>query len=280
LKLTNQEKHQPVYSDLIRGVQKGFQLLDEHSCSEVISFIKSQQHVSGAFVNRGGNPDLYYSLFGVWISEALGLNNQKQQLLAYTEIFNPNDNNLTDRYAILLMRHSLHENHIYKPNTFFFLKTFFYSGKNINLVYRGFLFLLSFDAFYEGKKFLHLLLKTGLKFYKVPDDVPSSFRAAWLVAKQMVGLDVTKDIQQLFEYYEEGIGFKAFKEVESPDLLSTAVALFALKKAGAGLKTIAPEVLGLVQSNYSEGAFLAGNGDETRDLEYTFYGLLILGTLS
>jgi hypothetical protein len=96
----------------------------------------------------------------------------------------------------------------------------------------------------------------------------------------MVGLDVNKDIQQLFEYYEEGTGFKAFKEVESTDLLSTAVALFALEKAGAGLKTIAPDVLGLVQNNYSEGAFLSGNGDETRDLEYTFYGLLILGTLS
>lgn len=266
--------------DFIRSVRNGFLLLDENSRKEVIQFIQSQQHISGAFVNRGGNPDLYYSLFGAWISEAFDLNNQKQKLLAYTENFNPSDNKLTDRYATLLIRHSLHKNHIYKPNTFFFLKTFFSSGKNLNPAYRAFLFLLSFDAFYGQKKFLHLLLKAGLKLYKVPDDVPVSFRAAWLMAKQMVGLDVNKDIQQLFEYYEEGTGFKTFKEVENPDLLSTAVALFALKKAGGGLKAIAPDVLGLVQNNYSEGAFLAGNGDKTKDLEYTFYGLLILGTLS
>lgn len=273
-------KHEPMYTDFIRNVHEGFQLLDEHSRNEVISFIKSQQHNSGAFVNRGGNPDLYYSLFGAWISEALGLTDQKQKLLDYTENFDTGDDKLIDRYAILLICHSLYKNQIYKPNAFFFLKTYFYSGRNLNPAYRAFLFLLSFDAFYGRRKFLHLLLKTGLTFYKVPDDVPCSFRAAWLVAKQMAGLNVKQDIQQLFNYYEEGTGFKAFKEVEEADLLSTAVALFALRKAGAVIKTIAPDALELVQNNYAEGAFLAGNGDETRDLEYTFYGLLILGTLS
>ena len=118
--MTNQVKHRPVYLDFIQGVQKGFQLLDEHSRNEVISFIKSQQHVSGAFVNRGGNPDLYYSLFGGWISEALGLTDQKQKLLAYTENFDSDDEKLIDRYAILLIRHSLHKNRNYKPNAFFF----------------------------------------------------------------------------------------------------------------------------------------------------------------
>ncbi|NCB08501.1 MAG: hypothetical protein EOM73_10090 [Bacteroidia bacterium] len=40
-----------------------------------------------------------------------------------------------------------------------------------------------------------------------------------------------------------------------------------------------PDCLNLVQQNYDTGAFLSGDGDLSRDLEYTFYGLLTLGTL-
>ena len=83
----------------------------------------------------------------------------------------------------------------------------------------------------------------------------------------------------LLSFFEEGRGFKAFPQVGTADLLSTAAALFALKEAGADLRIIAPSCLHFIQENYSSGAFLAGNGDEIRDLEYTFYGLLALGTL-
>lgn len=255
-------------------------MLDEQSRKEVLKFIKSQQHNSGAFVNRGGKPDLYYSLFGAWISEAIGLNEQKEKLLSYTGSFGSCDKKLIDNYAELLIHHSLNKNQFYKPHSFFFLKTFFYSGRNLNPAYRAFLFLLNFDAFYGRRKYMLFMLKVALKFYRTPDEVPCSFRAAWLIAKQLAELDIKKDTGYLFEYYEKGVGFKAFKEVESSDLLSTAVALYALKRANADLRTIAPGILEFVQANYFNGAFLAGNGDETRDLEYTFYGLLILGTLS
>jgi len=62
-------------------------------------------------------------------------------------------------------------------------------------------------------------------------------------------------------------------------LLSTAVASFALKTANSDLRLVRPACLKLIEQNYSNGAFLAGNGDKMRDLEYTFYGLLALGVL-
>ena len=42
---------------------------------------------------------------------------------------------------------------------------------------------------------------------------------------------------------------------------------------------IKPGCLEFVGANYSDGSFLSGDGDLTKDLEYTFYGLLALGAL-
>ena len=273
-------KHRPIYEDFIHNVKKGFLLLDENSRKEVNAFIKTQQKNSGTFVNRGGNPDLYYSLFGAWLSRALDLKDLQNNLKIQSQKLIPSKNQVIDKYALLLIQLTLDENNFSKPTVFSFLKTFFYPGQNLNPAYRAFLFLLSFDALYKRQKFLYSILKIILLRYREPDDVPCSFRAALILARNIVGLNVEKDVRQLFEYYEEGAGFKVFKETKSPDLLSTAVALFVLEKTGNDLRLVAPDALNLVQRNYDYGAFLAGNGDKAKDLEYTFYGLLILGTLS
>ena len=273
-------KHRPIYEDFIHNVKKGFLLLDENSRKEVKAFIKSQQKNSGTFVNRGGNPDLYYSLFGAWLSKALDLEDLQKNLKNQTQKLVPAKNQVIDKYALLLIQLTLDKNNFSKPTVFSFLKTFFYPARNLNPAYRAFLFLLSFDALYKRQKFLYSIVKIILLRYRAPDNVPCSFRAALLLARNIVGLKVEKDVRQLFEYYEEGAGFRVFKETENPDLLSTAVALFVLKKTGGDLRVVVPDALNLVQRNYDSGAFLAGNGDGKRDLEYTFYGLLILGTLS
>ena len=96
----------------------------------------------------------------------------------------------------------------------------------------------------------------------------------------MAGKNVEKEQKQVFSRFEKDKGFKVFRETENADLLSTAVALFALKETDADLRMVAPDALNLVQQNYESGAFLSGDGDKIKDLEYTFYGLLILGTLS
>lgn len=274
-----QNPYQPIYRQFIHEIEKGFLLLDETSRKEIREFVASQQHQNGAFTNRGGHPDMYYSLFGVWLSEALGLTLQMNQLKTFSGKFQPDKTNIIEQFALLLIK-VVADNHFKKPTLFSLVKMIFKGGKDINPAYQVFLFLLSFDAIYGKNRLLYFLFSVVLNFYHLPEDAPCSISAAVLVAKFLVGKKVEKEIPNQLSYFEAGKGFKVFKELENADLLSTAVALFALKKAGVDLRIVAPDCLNLIQQNYDSGAFLSGEGDASRDLEYTFYGLLALGTLS
>lgn len=276
----SQNSYDPVYKQFISEIEKGFLLLDETSRAEVVEFVKSQQHQNGAFTDRAGNPDLYYSLFGVWLSKALKLKSEQVNLKEFISNNQSNKKKIADKFSLLLIRLSLEENDFGKSNLFNLLKWIFCGGKNLNMAYRFFLFMLSFDALYGQNRLVYFVVKMFLSFYKPPKDLPCSFFAALFLAKFLTGKKVTKETDILLGYFEKGKGFKVFHEQENADLLSTAVALFALKKVGADLRLVSPDCLTLVEQNYNNGAFLSGDGDSSRDLEYTFYGLLTLGTLS
>jgi hypothetical protein len=138
---------------------------------------------------------------------------------------------------------------------------------------------LVFDARYGKKQGLYLLVRLFLFYYKPLGNHPCSMVAAMTVAKHEVGLDTLNLEKKLLAYFDEKSAFKAFEQVQTGDMLSTAVALFALQKTEFDLRLIAPKCLSFIQQNYEDGAFLSGDGDQTRDLEYTFYGLLALGCL-
>ncbi len=277
--MTKSIEHQPLYRDFTEKIEKGFLLLDEKSQQEVKTFISTQQHQNGAFTDRGGNPDSYYSLFGAWLSKALELKNQQKNLLKFIENNPPGEQKTVERFSHLLISTVLNVK-IQKPSVLTLVNNAFKGKAEINLAYKAFLFLLSFDALYGRKKLWYFLFRSGLTFYSPPENVPCSFMSALLIARYLVGKNVKKEQVKLFTYFGENKGFKVFTETENADLLSTAVALFALKKTGADVRLVAPDALNLVQQNYNSGAFLSGDGDKNRDLEYTFYGLLILGTLS
>jgi len=272
--------YDPVYKQFITSIEKGFLLLDESSRAELVGFVKSQQHKNGAFTDRAGNPDIYYSLFGVWLCKALKLKSEQKNLKEFISDVQPNEKKVADKFSLLLIRLSLEENNFGKPTVFNLLKWIFAEGKNLNTAYRFFLFMLSFDALYRQSRLIYFVVKMFLSFYRPPKDLPCSFFAALLLAKFLTGKKVAKETHALLDYFEKGKGFKVFHEQENADLLSTAVALFALKKVGADLRLVTPDCLTLVEQNYNSGAFLSGDGDSSRDLEYTFYGLLTLGTLS
>jgi hypothetical protein len=140
--------------------------------------------------------------------------------------------------------------------------------------------MLSFDGLFGRNRLIYFVIKVFLGFYKPSKDLPCSFFAAMILVKFLTGKNVVKESNILMQYFEKGKGFKVFPEQENADLLSTAVSLFALKKISADLRLVTPDCLDLVQQNYDNGAFLSGDGDSSRDLEYTFYGLLTLGVLA
>lgn len=272
--------YQPIYRQFIQILEKGNSILDNKSQIEIKEFIKSRQHENGAFTDRGNNPDIYYSLFGVWLSKALKLDSEQNNLASYIRAVQPDGKKIIDKFGLLLIQLVLDDKIVEKPSAFKLLKWISGSGKQLNTAYQFFLFMLSFDALYGKNRVLYFLMRIALSFYRPPKDLPCSFFSALFLAKYLTGKNVKKETEKLFAYFENGKGFKVFKELEKADLLSTAVALFALKKANADLRFVTPDCLSLIQMNYDSGAFLSGDGDENKDLEYTFYGLLALGTLS
>lgn len=274
------EKYTPFFLQLIHWVKKGFLQLDETSQKEIRLFIESQQHVSGGFTDRGGNPDLYYSLFGLWVSAALNMDESLEKLTKFIHRKEKKEKAGIDFFTSFLIRSFLQENSFKKPSQLSLVQLFFRKGSSINTIYLVFLFLLTFDFFYGKRKPLLFLARVVLLFYRPPGDSPCSICSAYTVARVYSGINVKKQTRQLFSYFEKMKGFKIFQNAETADLLSTAVALFALRKGNADLRLVAPDCLHLIQQNYDTGAFLSGDGDNSRDLEYTFYGLLSLGILS
>ena len=109
---------------------------------------------------------------------------------------------------------------------------------------------------------------------------PCSEVAARVFLQKMMNQERLEDQVLLKSFACETGGFKAFAHLNNADMLSTAVALFALSYSGCDLRLLKPVCLDFIGQNFSDGAFLSGDGDPTADVEYTFYGLLALGVLA
>ncbi len=266
-----------VFLQLTDTVEKGVGLLDESFQKEIKQFVLSQQHDSGAFTDRSAVPDIYYSLFGFILAKALKLERSLNALSTYIlkKDFK-NEKSLIHKSSLILLSDYLPGNKK-KIKLFYLLRN---KDNQANSIYRIFLFSLVFDARHGKNGLLHFFARLVLKFFKEHGSSPASIVAAMLVARQIVGLKTKKQEQQLISFLAEDGGFRSFSHVGSGDMLATGVSLFALKNAKFDLREIAPSCLNFIQLNFSNGAFLSGDGDQTRDLEYTFYGLLALGSLA
>ncbi|MCF6358078.1 MAG: hypothetical protein L3J54_09760 [Draconibacterium sp.] len=269
----------PVYKQLIQYVEAGFNVLDEETQQQIIIFLETQQHKNGGFTDRGGNPDLYYSIFGFWLCLAGNCTGHLDSFKSY--ITTQKDNQKigpVEQMAVILI-----DTELFKPqksrSLFSLLKVVFGKGKRIELSYKFFLLTLVIDAQNRYNKVYYFFARIWLYFYKPKGNLPCSLMSALTFAKKKVGLNFKKEQQKLISYYKEGVGFRSFASVTNSDILSTAVALFVLRQTNYDLRLITVDCINFIQHNYSSGAFLSGDGDETRDLEYTFYGLLALGTL-
>jgi hypothetical protein len=267
-----------VTGQFIHYIREGYSALAPEWQAEIKTFIRNSQHPEGGFINRAGKPDFYYSLFGVWISKALGLEDVLENHRKFIIASEGRHKDTVDTFAYLLIMMLLFGQNSGKPSLVKLLRLAFFESRQTSFHYRLFLFMLVLDARYRNP-LIWYPARPVLWFYRLPADSPCSIHAALLFLKKRVKLKSQHETGQLLSFYKEGLGFKAFPELEEGDLLSTAVALFALKTAGSDLRLLAPGCFDFIEKCYSDGAFLAGNGDNYRDLEYTFYGLLALGTL-
>lgn len=159
-------------------------------------------------------------------------------------------------------------------------RSFWKERHSINLSYRSFVLFLTLDAVLPFRRILKIGAQRMLAQTTIDGNSPCSEVAARLFLQKMMNQDGLTE-QELLKYFAcETGGFKAFAHLNNADMLSTAVALFALNFAGSDLRLLKPACLDFIESNFADGAFLSGDGDQTTDVEYTFYGLLALGVLA
>ena len=299
---------------MVSLLRNSLDVLDEQGRSEVFQFLKRQQNVDGGFMDRGGQSDLYYSLFGMLLLRAMETEDRRPKTevekarsgRAFPELVGGNSPlgtwnleletklkcfverqsskevpGFIEQCCLALLQKELRINRFSRTKTLLKLTRSFWKERySINLSYRSFVLFLTLDAVLPFRSLLQRFSGKMLSRVEVNEHSPCSEIAAKVFLLKMLGKDGSDEQQLLKSFASESGGFQAFQHLEQADMLSTAVALFALRNAGGDLRLLTPGCLDFIQQNFVDGAFLSGDGDQTTDLEYTFYGLLALGTLT
>jgi len=254
-------------------------MLDPDTLEEMKTFVRGQQTAEGGFADRGGKCDLYYSLFGLFVSEALGMQEVTPSLKRYIEkIAQSGKPEGIHWYCAVILyvklfgvetlplslrqqpkragNHPLQEPASY--TLFINLLTYYYTEDYFRL--------------YRTQK----LLRNS----KAKAEMPCPVAAANLVLQHSFGLQSDALMDKLISFYRNDGSFSAVKQAPIGDLLSTGVALYTLRFIRHDLRMMKPDCLEYVDSLYAGGGFCATLLDPGTDVEYTFYGLLALGALA
>ncbi len=266
------------YNDksLEKVLQKSLLLLDESITNDIKRRVKQWVSVDGGFIDRGGESDLYYSLFGYLTAEALSLDEILPKLKEFvnTKINDPSLSGVNLRCAAILYA-KLNGIDSKTEKLISRIKNELENSQKTDYS----VFLDSLALYYlQDFRSLHRLVKSSIFDFK--GEMPSTVVAAKAVLNG-IGQKSTKEIEaKLMSYYKGKGGFVALQKTPIEDLLSTSIALYALNFIDADIKTIKPDCLSYVDGLYLNGGFCATELDIDIDIEYTFYGLLALGSLS
>lgn len=252
-------------------------LLDPGFAASLRDFVTNSQSESGGFKDRAGNPDLYYTLFGWFVADALGMKQECSLVWPYvsSEIGRKEPEGVYLHCAAVLSA--------VNGQAMSFRKTFGSklrksSAMKDQQLYGSFLSLMSFYYLRDYKGLFGI--RQSLRSVTGNDTLPCPVTAASLVLSKSFREPVDGLIKQLLSFYDGKGGFRATRSTPLSDLLSTAVALYALWFAGYDLREIRPDSLDFADSLFRDGGFSGHPLDPDPDIEYTFYGLLALGSLN
>jgi len=259
-------------------LRRSLKVLDADSIESIKQFVKSKQTDSGGFADRAGKSDLYYTLFGYFIAEALGMKDAFPTIGKYVE--EETEHNKTGVHlhcsAILSSRLGINK---YPPEYFRKrIRSTINQQKSNQPAYNAFLSLMT--CYYIRDYTGLYLISRQLETTRNDNSLPCPVMAAVLVMKKSFNKPLDDLKKELLSFVQDNGGFKATRTAPIPDLLSTAVALYALKFAGQDLRKIKPGCLNYIDSLFVEGGFGGNSIDTEPDIEYTFYGLLALGSLA
>jgi prenyltransferase beta subunit len=270
----------------------------------VKEFLESQAGDTGAFGNREGAPDLYYTVFGLEGLSALQVSIPKADALRSWIVAEAQNSRLDFVHLCSLVRSaaSLGNNvfteeerrglveriEAYRTPDGGYHGT---PGKSQGSAYGCLLAWGSYaDLSLELPDTGSLIaciqqLQTGDGGFANEPRLPfgsTTATAAAITLCRHLGEKLPSDTGDwLLRQHHPSGGFLAAPGAPIPDLLSTAVALHALDALQVPISHLKESCLDFVDSLWSAGGGFHGNWtDDHLDCEYTYYGLLALGHLS
>jgi hypothetical protein len=274
--------------DMHRAARRAGKLLNDSA--SLVRFVQSRQQDDGGYRGRGQGSDLYYTVFAMASLIALEKELPGDRIESYLQRFEGGasldlvhlaclarcwadlpDSNPSPKVGEEILHHieaCRLESGGYSTR----------SGDETGTIYNGFLALGAYQDLNGSLPEAEALAE----WVKPRREDPTPLLAGAAILLKGLGSDAAYPIEEwLLDRHDEGGGFQAVPSMPVADLLSTATALHALSKLGASLDRVKQpclEFLGRLRS--SEGGFHGLQGDRAVDCEYTYYGVLALGSLA
>lgn len=287
----------PISIRLLNTLKKGVGSLSDEAMLQVKNYVQSQINAKSVFANRGGMPDLYYTAFGWMLCYVLKIKLNPERMRTYLDGIDADGLDLIhyaayqrckvlaylSKYGELLTGISS-----FKPQKIKAIRDFTAIPHNDpDSPYSQFIWVSLLEdtghKLTDKKERIAKLNEYRLEsggYRNMPEGLGATTNAtvaALAVRGQLGGYKTNQDVVFLKELQQPSGGFCAAGATPVPDLLSTATALFMLE-CYKGKPKFNP-------ADFLEAHWLPSGGfcptlvDETSDVEYTFYGLLALGTL-
>lgn len=260
-------------------LERSLKMLDESAVSDLKKYVISCQHPSGGFTDRSGEPDLYYTLFGYFICNAIGLQNILPAAVRFAEdeVRNGDPDDLHLNCASIILSELSEDSSLLKSLKKRIRKNM--TGRMERQPgYAAFISLLTCYYTDDFKGLFRIRKNPGS--LRNNESFPATVTAALLVLHKSFKKSDRELTRKLDEFYDKSGGFKAVKAAPVADLLSTAAALYSLYFTESDLRIIKPDCLIFISSLFRDGGFGSNISDPDPDIEYTFYGLLALGSLA
>ncbi len=277
-------------------LKKGKERLDREALDRVVAFVRSQQTADESFLNKSRQPDLYYTMFGWILMYVLDIRQDRSKMKAWLTALDVPERDLVHYAAWVRCRMIYRLRQWGKWELFF---RYFASGdtnlRKLRRVpnddpqspYSQYILLSLQEDARMTKTSKETVLNTIAPYrtaeggyanrVKASSATTNATVAALAIWGQLAGYDRNDDVVCLQQLQDPSGGFCATAESPVPDLLSTATALFMLQCYGTAPLYATGD---FVEAHWLDnGGFAATLLDDASDVEYTFYGLLALGTL-
>ena len=272
------------------------------SCELVESFVRSQINPDGAFRNRAGKSDLYYTVFGLETLVALQVRPPVDEVAAYLRTLGDGAGldfvhlaclarcwaGVTRNLSEVPARAILGRIEAFRTPDGGYNQS---KGAAHGSAYAAYLAMEAYQDLGGSLPRLEGLI-ASLHCLRSGDGAYSNFpgAAAGVTTATAAVVSLMRQWQQdpdaalavwLRARFLPGGGFLAVPSAPIPDLLSTATALHALSGLHAPLDELREPCLDFIDSLWTNrGGFYGHWSDDAIDTEYTFYALLSLGHLT